>query len=94
MFSCLKNYFIPNTGEVDNDTYILMGGRSVKKTNPHQTLNALKLYEENKRLKQILNKILQITIKCRGNDNSAYLAGIIGSISIAASDVLYKGKKY
>lgn len=71
---------------MDNDTYILMGGRGTK-TSLYQTLNALKLYEENKRLKQILKRIHEITIKCRGNDSRAYLSGAIGAISIAASEV-------
>lgn len=41
---------------MNNDTYILMGGRGVK-NNPYQTLKALVLYEENKKLKQTLTEI-------------------------------------
>ena len=47
---------------MNNDTYILMGGRGVK-NNPYQTLKALVLYEENKKLKQTLLEIKELLLK-------------------------------
>ena len=41
---------------MNNDTYILMGGRGVK-NNPYQTLNALLLYEKNRKLEKTLQNI-------------------------------------
>ena len=54
---------------MDNDTYILIGGRGIKKTNPYQALNALVLYEENQKLKQTLTEIKEIAENCSFTDN-------------------------
>ena len=64
---------------MNNDTYILMGGRGVK-NNPYQTLKALVLYEENLKLKQTLTEIKEIAEE-KANVNDWLALEILQKIS-------------
>lgn len=57
---------------MNNDTYILMGGRGVK-NNPYQTLKALVLYEENKKLKRKLTEIKELLLKTPTDSREHFL---------------------
>ena len=69
---------------MNNDTYILMGGRGVK-NNPYQTLKALVLYEENKKLKQTLTEIKGIAEE-KANVNDWLALEILQKISEVEDD--------